>query len=367
MRIPTAVTLLATVVLAAALSLASEDAAPNKQPRVIGGSQGFVPFMAIVYRSITSTMSYSCGAVIISDRHILTAASCMYDSSGNLLPASGISVSYGTMSPLPSRNTLFRIASYRIHPDYTFSSDDSASASTYLADVAVLTTSATISSANGVRPIKIASSPNLAYGDTVYTAGWGATVASSTAPGSEVLMATKLTIGSTSTCSRYFSLFTGHDGSTICTVDMFNAPCEGDLGGPLYTGVNGALLGINGFRANSQSRGDCGGLTKPNYYTNVGYYASFIKAATGLSDFELFDKGVAPTRTTPTADPTTSNDSTPTRTTATTRPTTTPTTPATTGTNTGPIFGGNHAQVGHVAPGGIVAGALAGALVAAVY
>ncbi|MEV0442147.1 serine protease [Streptomyces spectabilis] len=242
-------------VIAAGVALVAVCALPAPARAIVGGSEaasGAFPSTVSVYQDQGSGAEYHCGGVIISKRTVLTAAHC---TSG--LSPSTLSVRFGS-NDRTSGGTVVAVSQIVNHPSY--------SSSTLNNDVAVVNTAAPMDAPAAPLPAQ-GSDPKPLTGLTV--TGWGKTSAdSSTLP--VMLHQVGTRVVARSVCQASY-------GNSAVTANMFCAglhltprgACTGDDGSPAYN--NGVVLGVV-----SQESPGCDSLLKPDIYTRIGNYRTWI-------------------------------------------------------------------------------------------
>ncbi|KAF9414487.1 hypothetical protein HW555_007624 [Spodoptera exigua] len=217
-----------------------------------------IPYQAALRRRVLSGWAHNCGAVIITNRGLLTAAHCVetFVSQPSLLR-----VVVGTSSRLTGGKT------YDVSVIY---SHESFSATTLEHDIALLGTSKIMDFSQSVAPVSIASEHYvLPDGTGAVVSGFGTT--SYEGSSSEVLMAARVSIVSQSVCARaYLRIATIGEGM-VCAKGS-NPPrdaCQGDSGGPLV--VRNVLVGIVSWGEG------CANTNYPGVYTRVSEYNPWIK------------------------------------------------------------------------------------------
>ncbi|XP_011502269.1 PREDICTED: trypsin-1-like, partial [Ceratosolen solmsi marchali] len=193
-----------------------------------------------------------CGASILTEFHVLSAAHCMLRARGPLTVHTGTSL-------LSQRGSVHHIAHYAVFG----SSRDS--------DLAVIRVTEAIIFSAVARPIPLAPvNGEPSPGTMAVVTGWGLTSESSRP--SNALKATNIQIISREVCSRIYTrppigpITLGE----ICAGNLHGGTdaCQGDSGGPLV--VNGRQVGII-----SMGYG-CARPNKPGVYTNIAYYNQWI-------------------------------------------------------------------------------------------
>ncbi|XP_022825250.1 trypsin delta-like [Spodoptera litura] len=217
-----------------------------------------VPYQAALRRRVLSGWAHSCGAVIITNRGLLTAAHCVeaFVSQPSLLR-----VVVGTSSRLNGGKT------YDVSAIY---SHEAFSATTLENDIALLATSKVIEFSESVAPVSFASEHYvLPAGTGAVVSGFGTT--SYEGSSSEVLKAARVSIVSQSVCARAYLRIATIGAGMVCA-NGSNPPkdaCQGDSGGPLV--VRNVLVGIVSWGEG------CANTNYPGVYTRVSEYSPWIR------------------------------------------------------------------------------------------
>ena len=215
--------------------------------RIVGGhvSAGRPFIAALLYQKGGSYFQY-CGASVIADRWLLTAAHCEVKAGDMAL--------VGRARLDEAGGARFRIYAVYTHPGYNASNHNN--------DLAMLKLASDISKA--VPRVTLAAPP--AAGTVLTAAGWGATeeggktVLELREVGVPLLVAAE--------CSRYPEL----TGNMVCAGAPGLDSCQGDSGGPLFLAEEARItqIGITSFGLG------CGRLGFPGVYTRVDRYADWI-------------------------------------------------------------------------------------------
>ncbi|OQV15035.1 putative Ovochymase-2 [Hypsibius exemplaris] len=204
------------------------------------------PFMV----SLQKDGGHFCGCSILSAKHVITAAHCLWDTNGDRIAANDIKVGVGLHDRTVSRPAnLFSVKLARPHSHYRGRD------TTYEHDIAVLTLTEHIPRAmSGRLASRITLPPskriNPKPGSVLQAAGWGQTVGGVQEYGhaTERLQAANLTVISLPECRR--RLLDDSMPITKMCVDNTITTCQGDSGGPLFQKLPGGhfrLVGITSY------------------------------------------------------------------------------------------------------------------------
>eukprot|EP00099_Drosophila_melanogaster_P014682 NP_523456.1 serine protease 12 [Drosophila melanogaster] len=237
--------LLHWLVLVASVTLISAGSSPE---RIVGGHPVLiseVPWQAALMYS----EKYICGAVIYSDKIIITAAHCVERPFDTLY-----SVRVGSVwKNLGGQHA--RVAVIRKHEDYV-------SSTILFNDIAVIRLVDTLIFNAEVRPIQLADSAPAA-GTEASVSGWGEIGILWLQPTS--LLKTSVKILDPNVCKRSYQYITK---TMICAAALLKDSCHGDSGGPLVSG--GQLVGIVSYGIG------CANPFFPGVYANVAELKPWI-------------------------------------------------------------------------------------------
>jgi trypsin len=198
----------------------------------------------------------SCGGVLISCNHILTAAHCIVPFDKTKLIKDG-EVSLGDVTP--GEGVTFGIRDTIVHPDFNPDGFDGKSQETIHNDLAIVV----LDGATEIRPVSIGKKPPRPGAKGIIL-GWGETESYSS---SSRLQETTVSILGNKECEgtvpkKYFdsdsSICTGPDLDRPGTGSTYTAACSGDSGGPMVDPRSRRLLGIISYSFGSASSSDCG-------------------------------------------------------------------------------------------------------------
>ncbi|XP_043658036.1 serine protease SP24D [Drosophila teissieri] len=240
--------------LAIGLILAAAGVLAQPQGRIAGGEDavpGQLPYQA----SLSVGGSYNCGAVIIGQRHALTALTCVCsDGKDNPWPAVLFAVTVGSVD-LYNGGKQIRVEEITINPNY----------STLKTGIALLRLQEEITFGETVSAISLAQDvPPL--GAQVEVSGWGRTTAS------EVNMHRTLQIGAAEVVAPRECVLAQRDELPVLDDQVLclghgrrQGICSGDIGGPAV--YQGQLVGLG-----AQILGECGGMLPERFVSIAANY-----------------------------------------------------------------------------------------------
>ncbi|KAJ1982065.1 hypothetical protein H4R35_000458 [Dimargaris xerosporica] len=251
--------------------------------RIIGGSDAQTnqfPFMAHLRVLISSNRFSECGASILSEEWILTAAHCVtQQTSGLVYNPSAISVTVGTVSSILTDGPVAR--QIVVHPDFD--------PSVIINDIALIRLRSPLPLSDSIQPTKIWTS-RLEDSQEAFAIGWGTTIANDTSQQPDTLQVVNLNISNDrSKCYQVGARFINSNGPVVCTANNPGRDtCQGDSGGPLVVAHSDgdassyAQVGLTSYGYSPSNAAECGASDGLAFYTHIAYYLDFVTATTKL-------------------------------------------------------------------------------------
>ncbi|XP_055604043.1 serine protease SP24D-like [Uranotaenia lowii] len=242
-------------VLATVALFGSALAASN---RVVGGEfaeRGQFPFQA----AITFRGQLRCGAVLVTEKFLLTTASCFYDGD-NQIPQQRLGAFLGS-ERLMIAGVHRRIKAITEHENFE--------KATLKNDLAIVELNKPVEFTDALGAATLHETA-FSEGGPITVAGWGRTAELENT--SYKLKFGTLNVLSEADCQtelgdRYYQ-------GALCAKTEEAGVCVGDYGGPAVS--DNALVGIASYTVD----GACG-TDKPDVFVDVGYFYDFIKEHTG--------------------------------------------------------------------------------------
>ncbi|PSV41496.1 trypsin-like serine protease [Photobacterium sp. GB-36] len=303
-------------------------------PYIIGGDEVAVAtednFMASL-RMNKENESHFCGATVLNDRWLLTAAHCVVDGGGTgesgltVVAPSDITVTTGLVDNASANiKDIYSATHVVVHPDYNpvlllqVSTDNGVDLETEIINTALDNDVALIRvnrDFNGVGTVTLASTSAAVELDdklkaewndkdlpeNVKVQGWGSTTTDgSLESSSSILLETKLASFPIDKCYERFEaqdpagIFIDSPSNTtkLCTLPARKLEdlglvgpdtCKGDSGGPLLTQDNNSnWVQIGIVSGGSAGEPLCGSLTRPTFYARVGTYYDWINESVAV-------------------------------------------------------------------------------------
>nr|ADQ53629.1 eupolytin [Eupolyphaga sinensis] len=232
---------------------------PRLDGRIVGGSNANIENLPYQL-SFEYGGSHMCGASIISENWVVTAAHCV-----DGVSASSARFRAGS-SIRGSGGSLHQVTQLIANPQYDYYTIDY--------DVAVARVATPFSYGSGVQPISLISVEPSA-GQTATVSGWGTLSSGGSLPSQ--LQVVSLPIVSHQQCNNAYASYGGITENMICAAEEQGGKdsCQGDSGGPLT--VSGQLAGIVSWGVGCAQRG------YPGVYSNVASLRKFITDETGVN------------------------------------------------------------------------------------
>uniref|UniRef100_A0A4W4H263 Suppressor of tumorigenicity 14 protein homolog n=1 Tax=Electrophorus electricus TaxID=8005 RepID=A0A4W4H263_ELEEL len=245
---------------------------PIKTSRIVGGqdaTEGEWPWQVSLH---IKNSVHVCGASLISESWLVTAAHCVQDEPKMKLSQPGTwEVYLGLHSQKQLDKAVKRYLKRVIgHPSYN--------EYTYDFDIALMELDQPVKFTDTIRPICL---PSATYvfpvGKSVWITGWGATREGGS--GAMVLQKAEVRIINSTVCN---SLMNGQITSRMMCAGVLAGgvdACQGDSGGPLSSSIPAGRM----FLAGVVSWGDgCARRNKPGIYSTVPKFRAWIKEQTGV-------------------------------------------------------------------------------------
>ncbi|XP_063700576.1 serine protease SP24D-like [Culicoides brevitarsis] len=219
------------------------------EERIVGGEfaeEGQFPHQVALFRD----NRFSCGGSIVGERFVLTAAHCVYDSNGRLIPTRSLTVLSGSTN---LENGTFHSVR-RISPHHQYGNFEN--------DIALLKISDKFEFDNFTQPIEL-SRNHVGPNTVVELSGWGR-VGTEDEISFDLKFTTAHAVG-----EKKCREVTGVQNGILCLESADDeGVCFGDSGGPAT--ANGKLVGVANFIVD-----ECG-TAHPDGYASVAYFYDWI-------------------------------------------------------------------------------------------
>lgn len=246
---------------------------PYKSSRIVGGkdsNMGEWPWQVSLHMK---TQGHVCGASVISNRWLVTAAHCVQDNDKfRYSQADQWEVYLGLLNQgETSKSTQKRVKRIIPHPQYDHLSYDN--------DIALMELDSPVTLNQNIWPICLPDPTHyFPAGKSVWITGWGK-LREESDPVASVLQKAEVRIINSTVCSKLMD-----DGITphmICAGVLSGGvdACQGDSGGPMTSIESNGRM----FLAGVVSWGDgCGRRNRPGIYTRVTEFRSWIREITEI-------------------------------------------------------------------------------------
>uniref|UniRef100_A0A673MVQ8 Suppressor of tumorigenicity 14 protein homolog n=1 Tax=Sinocyclocheilus rhinocerous TaxID=307959 RepID=A0A673MVQ8_9TELE len=239
--------------------------------RIVGGQEadmGEFPWQVSLHVKNTA---HVCGASIISDLWLVTAAHCVQDDVKIKYAQAGTWEAYLGLHRQTEKQKATKRFLKQIIPHKNYNSH------TYDNDIALMELDSPVTFSATIRPICLPTATDVfPTGETVTISGWGATREGGA--GAPVLQKANVRIINGTVCDE---LMNGQITSRMTCAGVLSGgvdACQGDSGGPMSFLTNDRM-----FLAGVVSWGDgCARRNKPGIYTNVPKFRAWIKEKTGV-------------------------------------------------------------------------------------
>ena len=260
---------------------------PDQVSAIINGSLASVSTYPWIGFLATEFEEQYCGASLISETWVLTAAHCFLNEEGDTVDIetganSIVVLNSDTSSPLADSAIVGQIGQIIVHPDYDPNFETSDNVDNF--DIALVE----LTSAVDLTPVSLisADAPTLEAGTQTIIMGWGTTAVSdegeSLNPSNDLLQANQQIVDNDECSNIYgggitdFMLCAGAEFS-----DDITDTCQGDSGGPMVVANSGGYvqIGIVSF-GGTETGPPCGDPDAPGVYADVSALADFIASNT---------------------------------------------------------------------------------------
>ncbi|XP_075630595.1 suppressor of tumorigenicity 14 protein isoform X3 [Balearica regulorum gibbericeps] len=246
----------------------------TRKSRIVGGQNSDVgewPWQVSLH---VNSQGHVCGASLISDRWLVSAAHCFLRLQGVRYSDPSLWTAYLGLTDQSNRSgtnvqtrKIKRIISHPLFNDYTFDYD-----------IAVMELQHPVTFSSVVKPICLPDSThNFPVGKDLWVTGWGATVEGGS--GASILQKAEIRLINQTVCNQ---LLTDQVTEHMMCVGILTGgvdACQGDSGGPLVSVEPSNRM----FLAGVVSWGDgCAQRNKPGVYSRVTSLRPWIKNQTGL-------------------------------------------------------------------------------------
>ena len=260
-------------IIACGLFAAQANAAQSKiETRIVGGTEstsGQWPWMVALsfYGASSSALDASCGATLVHQGWVMTAAHCVYDiTTGAVIAPAALRAYVGAYDLAVSPGITREVSRIIVHPKYDAITSDN--------DIALLKLSSSVTTISPINLITDTVATSLQDvvndgGNDVSVIGWGATQADPNYP--IVLRDVSLQYVSNTVCDT--SLVGGQITDNMLCAGIISGgldSCQGDSGGPLvfYNGNQWYQAGIVSWGLGCAEVNSYGVYSRVNNYTH---------------------------------------------------------------------------------------------------
>ncbi|XP_060657035.1 chymotrypsin-2-like isoform X2 [Drosophila nasuta] len=227
-------------------SISGQDTPSKRIVKGFNADPKQFPYQVYILNLEDGRSLFGCGAVIISNRIVLTVAHCISKEMNTM------EIYFGTVDTSNKREVgqqrlIVKAKNIFVHPEYD--------GNQHINDIALIQLPADLLFDEYIQPAKLPDADELYENESAVVSGWGQTIFS----------------GPQSNHLQYYNIF---PTSYICLKPSQSTPCHGDSGGPLaIRNEDGShtLLGLTSF-------GNPGCPTNsPGVYTRVSSFLKWIK------------------------------------------------------------------------------------------
>jgi len=246
------------------LYVEAKNGKPHPNPRIIGGQEAephSIPYQGFI-EAESLLEGWYCGASLIEEDVILTAAHCLEDEFG--LSADQAEITLGAHRVLQQEDTQVKVTV----GEEGIRQNEGYDSSTFVNDLGLIILPQAVTLTDAIGTVALPTNDNDDYaGSTAQISGWGLTEGHGTTL-SDVLNVLQTEIITNEDCNEQMG---GNyiKSNNICTTgEQSTGTCSGDSGGPLT--VNGVQVGIVSFGIQYCPAG------YPSAYTRVTEYLDWI-------------------------------------------------------------------------------------------
>ncbi|XP_054708366.1 serine protease 30-like isoform X2 [Uloborus diversus] len=240
--------------------------------RIVGGRAavpGSWPWQVSLRSRENSLYGHLCGAVLLNDQWLVTAAHCFRDLHNASQWTAHLGKYYKELEEEQEQVRYLR--KIIVHPKYTGLSLDLCSQMNKGNDIALVRLNAPVTMTKFVRPVCLPPwRSKISPGTICHVTGWGMTLGSGN---SDVLKQAAVPIVSNKECNQLYEAIYVSNGMLCAGFSVGgHDSCKGDSGGPLvlYRNRRWYLIGL------VSTGGHCAAAMQPGIYTRVSYYKSWI-------------------------------------------------------------------------------------------